>query len=206
MPAPTSKSPGLASRAPGKSRCCASLVRAAAELRADILHDAVADARIGIGAEHVGAEGHGVGRLPIPARRVPPAGIGRDVLALLLALGSIDRRGKQHGKPRNRQYHLEGERRHLGLAIGSAIRAIIPQTVPRARAARRGTIKNSCRRRRNIRRFPAAARAQTRFTIAGTSALTLGAPTCCIIAWVSIRNSSSTRSTPGWPKAPSPQA
>ena len=37
---------------------------------------------------------------------------------------------------------------------------------------------------------------QARRTIAGTSALTFGAPTCCIIARVSMRRSSKARSTP----------
>ena len=43
-----------------------------------------------------------------------------------------------------------------------------------------------------------------RRTIAGTSCLSEGAPTCCMAARSSIRSSSSTRSTPGSPKAPSP--
>jgi hypothetical protein len=37
---------------------------------------------------------------------------------------------------------------------------------------------------------------QARRTIAGTNALTFGAPTCCIIALVSTRRSSKARSTP----------
>ena len=47
-------------------------------------------------------------------------------------------------------------------------------------------------------------RAQTRRTIAGVSALSDGAPSCCIAARVSARRISSTRSTPGWPKRPVP--
>src|SRR6185295_3383841 len=42
-------------------------------------------------------------------------------------------------------------------------------------------------------------------TIAGVRALMDGAPTCCMFARSSVRSSSSTRSTPGWPNAPSPQ-
>src|SRR5262249_30136003 len=44
-----------------------------------------------------------------------------------------------------------------------------------------------------------------RRTIAGTRCFTVGAPICCIMARSSMRNSSSTRSTPGWPNAPRPQ-
>ena len=68
---------------------------------------------------------------------------------------------------------------------------------------------------RNARSImPAAstpARAQTqaphaRRTMSGTRCLIEGAPICCIMARVSMRSSSSTRSTPGCPNAPSPQA
>jgi hypothetical protein len=42
-------------------------------------------------------------------------------------------------------------------------------------------------------------------TMAGLRYLTVGAPTCCMMPNNSARSSSSTRSTPAWPKAPRPQ-
>ena len=41
-------------------------------------------------------------------------------------------------------------------------------------------------------------------TSAGFRSLIDGAPTCCMAARSSMRSNSSTRSTPGWPKAPRP--
>jgi len=41
-------------------------------------------------------------------------------------------------------------------------------------------------------------------TIAGFKSFSDGAPTCCMATISSVRNISSTRSTPAWPKAPSP--
>jgi len=45
---------------------------------------------------------------------------------------------------------------------------------------------------------------QTCFTIAGTSCLSEGAPTCCMAAKSSSRSNSSARSTPACPNAPRP--
>lgn len=93
-----------------------------------------------------------------------------------------------------------GEKKKEG-SLKHIIRTGLPPGIEEEEAEDPGS---QYRRRRKIavelRRASQACR-----TIAGTMAAVLTAPICCIMPAYSSRRISSTRSTPGWPKAPRPQ-
>src|SRR5207244_7459354 len=66
-------------------------------------------------------------------------------------------------------------------------------------------LPGDCARRIQRRRRGSSLAQVVRRTNAGVSSLSERTPHCCIAACNSVLRSSSTRSTPGWPKAPRPQ-
>src|SRR5450631_1101397 len=72
-------------------------------------------------------------------------------------------------------------------------------------AAARGAVGCKQAKRKAVGHSGVMPAIYARRTMAGTRCLMVGAPTCCIAPYNSTRISSSTRSTPGCPKAPRPQ-
>ena len=111
----------------------------------------------------------------------------------------------------DRHYLISKDALDKGKRVATRVAEVAAETPPRgdrAHARRRRDHRRGARRRRAADQGGELSRrdkqGQTRFTIAGTRCLMVGAPICFIAPRVSVRRSSSTRSTPGWPKAPRP--